>query len=101
MNNTDYQALADRVVALGVGRSDHSGRAINRGDFYYIGDSDSGGYCAELFVHLWEVAGALLEKMTCMGISELCKKGDGLRYHGWLKDPHKIILVCVEALEVT
>jgi len=64
MNKADMtdKELADRVVALGVGSCDHSGRAINGGDFYSIDDPEVGGFCAELFVQSWEVVGALMER---------------------------------------
>lgn len=119
---TADEALANRVVALGVGRCDHSGRAINGGDFYHpTDDSEIGGYCAELFVRLWEVAGALMEKCTklpdnheiqlCRNMKEgvqvdeyICHIDDDTGREELLMKlspiaPHAVTLACVEALE--
>jgi len=91
--DNEAEALAKRVVALGVGECDHSGRAIKGGDFYNIDDPEVGGFCAELFVQLWEVAGALLTMMydAFASIDDVIQTFEG--------DPHAIILACVEALE--
>ena len=86
--------LADKVIALGVGEHDDIGDYVVTGTW----DSDGESCIAEVFVHDWRVAGALLERMSCVQISQACKQSDGLFYHGWLKDPHKIIVVCVEIL---
>ncbi|KKL60019.1 hypothetical protein LCGC14_2209490 [marine sediment metagenome] len=75
--------LADRVIALIP-----SGRKASH-RLYWI-ENVCIGY-AERFVRDWRVAGTCLERMSCMQISELCEKSDGLLYHGWLKDPRAIM----------
>ena len=84
--------LADRIVA-------HVGGHCGSHLYIIAGEGWQAKLSASDFERDWRVAGALMEKMTCVGISELCQKSDGLRYHGWLKDPHAIILACVEWLE--
>jgi len=89
MNNTE---LANTIVEFGVGN---------------IHDLSNGSKCYEIennhmpakeFVRDWRVAGAMMEKMSCLAISAACKKSDGLLYHGWLKDPRAINEACAKAL---
>jgi len=107
----DHEALAKRIVALGVGQ------AHPKGGVYYLSGAHS--VSADEFTHSWEVAGALMEKC------------ENIEIRSWLFDannepepeedafwqvladgkaqqikeaqekslPHAIILACVEALE--
>ena len=56
---TNDKELADKIVALGVGKHQHFAEGRDKGDWYGY---DSTGDTATYFVHDWRVAGALMEK---------------------------------------
>ena len=106
--------LADKVVALGVGRQGHTKSADGVG-FYYTPEDDCGeedGMYSKLFVRDWRVAGALMEKVgtdSCFHINLYPKCYDvdifdneclhvaNQRHDSSL--PRAIIEACVGALE--
>ena len=99
--NVDRE-LADKVVALGIGRQDSVSISCEGVGFYCF-DEWSEGMVSELFVRDWCVAGALMEECQYADI-DLCTDG---RWRAKVHDssvanpslPRAIIEACVEALD--
>ena len=100
-------SLADRIVALGVGKH----FPTKRGSIY-VRSKPAWGIeqqiaehwhglailTADKFTHSWAVAGALMGELTNGELLELLGAAPATTYDDFV-DPHTIILACVEALE--
>ena len=95
---TDYNAIADRIVAQGVIQS--FGKPPDTRVYWMEPDIDLGA--ADTACHDWRVAGALMEKcrnvLSHQELWVLCSKiMTAMAFEGSL--PLAIILACLEALE--